>query len=46
MQLTAAKAKISAYYNIDNGTAKIRGVYLRENDKVKLIFEEWLSPFA
>jgi carboxypeptidase Q len=45
-QLAAAKAKISAYYNIDNGPGKIRGVYLRENDKVKLIFEEWLSPFA
>ncbi len=37
--------KISAYYNLDNGTGKIRGVYLQGNDKVAPIFREWLKPF-
>ncbi|MGE5518634.1 MAG: M28 family metallopeptidase [Candidatus Dadabacteria bacterium] len=46
MQITPAQEKISAYYNLDNGSGKIRGVYLQGNDKVKPIFEEWLKPFA
>jgi len=37
--------KISAYYNLDNGTGKIRGVYLQGNEKVADIFREWLEPF-
>ncbi len=37
--------KISAYYNLDNGTGKIRGVYLQGNAAVKPIFETWLAPF-
>jgi Zn-dependent M28 family amino/carboxypeptidase len=38
--------KLSAYYNLDNGTGKIRGVYLQGNSAVKPIFETWLAPFA
>lgn len=38
--------KISAYYNLDNGTGKIRGVYLQGNAAVKPIFAKWLEPFA
>jgi Zn-dependent M28 family amino/carboxypeptidase len=38
--------KISAYYNLDNGTGRIRGVYLQGNAAVKPIFETWLAPFA
>ncbi|HVE57343.1 MAG TPA: M20/M25/M40 family metallo-hydrolase [Pyrinomonadaceae bacterium] len=38
--------KISAYYNLDNGTGKIRGVYLQGNALVKPIFETWLAPFG
>ncbi len=38
--------KISAYYNLDNGTGKIRGVYMQGNPAVKPLFEAWLSPFA
>jgi len=38
--------KISAYYNLDNGTGKIRGVYLQGNAAVKPIFEAWLAPFG
>lgn len=37
--------KISAYYNLDNGTGKIRGVYLQGNDQVSHIFRAWLDPF-
>jgi len=36
---------ISAYYNLDNGTGKIRGVYMQGNEKVGSIFREWLDPF-
>lgn len=36
---------ISAYYNLDNGTGKIRGVYLQGNEMVKPVFREWLDPF-
>ena len=38
-------SKISAYYNLDNGTGKIRGVYLQGNETVRPIFKEWLEPF-
>ncbi len=43
--LKADQSKISAYYNLDNGTGKIRGVYLQGNDKVASIFRAWLDPF-
>ena len=38
-------AKLAAYFNVDNGTGKIRGVYLQGNDMVRPIFESWLAPF-
>jgi Zn-dependent M28 family amino/carboxypeptidase len=38
--------KFAAYYNLDNGTGKIRGVYMQGNSAVKPIFEAWLAPFA
>ncbi len=41
----AAHEKFSAYYNIDNGTGKIRGIYTQGNDAAKPIFEEWFKPF-
>ena len=40
-----AQKSVSAYYNLDNGTGKIRGVFLQGNEKVGPIFREWLSPF-
>ncbi len=43
---TANYDKLSAYYNLDNGTGKIRGVYMQGNAAVRPIFEAWLSPFA
>jgi carboxypeptidase Q len=39
------QAKVSAYFNVDNGTGKIRGVYLQENEAVAPIFESWMKPF-
>lgn len=38
--------KFSAYFNLDNGTGKIRGVYLQGNEAVRPIFRDWLMPFA
>jgi len=37
--------KLSAYYNLDNGTGRIRGVYLQSNEAVRPIFRRWLQPF-
>jgi len=37
--------KLSAYFNIDNGTGKIRGVYMQGNENVRPIFRKWLDPF-
>jgi Zn-dependent M28 family amino/carboxypeptidase len=45
MKLTTEQAKLDAYYNVDNGSGKIRGVYLQGNDMVRPIFEQWLVPF-
>ncbi len=38
--------KFSAYYNMDNGTGKLRGVYLQGNEAVAPIFRAWLKPFS
>jgi carboxypeptidase Q len=38
--------KLSAYFNLDNGGGKIRGVYLQGNEAVRPIFRAWLAPFA
>ena len=45
MRLTERHQKLAAYFNFDNGTGKIRGVYLQGNDMVRPIFETWLKPF-
>jgi Zn-dependent M28 family amino/carboxypeptidase len=39
-------SKISAYYNLDNGTGKIRGVYLQGNEAERTIFAKWLESFT
>jgi len=46
LTLKPEHAKLSAYFNVDNGTGKIRGVYLQENAAVRPIFQAWLEPFA
>jgi Zn-dependent M28 family amino/carboxypeptidase len=45
-ELKAAHEKISAYYNLDNGTGKIRGIYLQGNEQLRSTFRSWLVPFA
>ncbi len=37
--------KLSAYFNLDNGTGRIRGVYLQGNEGVRALFRQWLMPF-
>ncbi|MFB3917584.1 MAG: M20/M25/M40 family metallo-hydrolase [Terriglobales bacterium] len=37
--------KVSAYFNLDNGTGKLRGIYAQENAAVRPIFEAWIAPF-
>jgi Zn-dependent M28 family amino/carboxypeptidase len=45
MQLTPAHEKFAAYFNIDNGTGKVRGIYLQGNEACRNIFTQWLQPF-
>ncbi len=33
----------AGYFNIDNGTGKIRGIYLQGNESVRPIFEQWFA---
>lgn len=40
-----AHEKFSGYFNVDNGTGKIRGVYLQGNTAVGPIFTDWMKPF-
>ena len=44
MQLSAEQANISAYYNLDNGSGKIRGIYAQSNPAVRDLFKSWLAP--
>jgi len=37
-------AKISGYFNYDNGSGRIRGIYIQENFDVRPVFEEWMKP--
>ena len=46
MKLSPEQKNVSAYYNLDNGSGKIRGIYLQNNDSAGPIFRSWLQPFA
>jgi len=37
--------KFSAYFNNDNGSGKVRGVYMETNEAARPIFRAWLAPF-
>jgi carboxypeptidase Q len=37
---------LDAYYNLDNGTGKVRGVYTQENWAIAPIFKQWIAPLA
>ncbi|MFZ6767987.1 M20/M25/M40 family metallo-hydrolase [Undibacterium sp. Di26W] len=45
MSIKPMHAKVSAYFNLDNGGGKIRGIYAENNAAVKPIFDAWLAPF-
>ena len=45
MKLQPEHARLSGYFNLDNGAGKIRGVYLQGNDAMRPVFEAWLQPF-
>jgi carboxypeptidase Q len=44
LQLKPEHAKLAAYFNLDNGTGKVRGIYSEENAGVQPIFEAWIAP--
>jgi carboxypeptidase Q len=37
--------KLSAYFNLDNGTGRVRGIFMQGNDATESIFRKWLIPF-
>lgn len=45
MQLKPEQEKLDAYYNVDNGSGKIRGIYLQGNEAVAPVFRAWMRPF-
>jgi carboxypeptidase Q len=45
MALKPEHQKLAAYYNYDNGSGKIRGIYLQGNDMLRPVFEAWMKPF-
>ncbi|MBK6750160.1 MAG: M20/M25/M40 family metallo-hydrolase [Acidobacteria bacterium] len=40
-----AHDKFAAYYNLDNGTGQIRGIYLQGHGQLRSTFKDWLTPF-
>ncbi len=42
---TAEQGRLAAYFNLDNGSGKIRGVYNQGNAAVAPIFDAWMGPF-
>jgi hypothetical protein len=45
MKVTEEQKNFDAYLNLDNGSGKIRGVYLEGNDAARPLFEKYLAPF-
>ena len=46
MQLKPEHEKLSAYFNLDGGTGKIQGIYLRRNEMARPIFRDWFRALA
>jgi len=44
--IKSEQGKISGYFNVDNGTGKIRGIYLQQNAAIASIFQQWMTPLA
>lgn len=45
MKLKPAHEKFDVYFNLDNGTGRIRGIYLQENEAARNILTQWMAPF-
>lgn len=45
MKLKPAHEKFQVYFNFDNGTGRIRGIHLQENEAAREIIARWLAPF-
>jgi hypothetical protein len=45
MQPLPEHGKLSGYFNVDNGTGAIRGVYLQGNEAIGPLFASWMEPF-
>jgi hypothetical protein len=45
MKLKPEAAKVSAYYNLDNGSGRIRGIFTQGNEQAAAVFKQWLVPF-
>ncbi|PJK14370.1 peptidase [Lysobacteraceae bacterium NML07-0707] len=45
LQRSRGYEKFSVYFNLDNGSGRIRGIYAQENLAAMPIFEAWLKPF-
>jgi len=43
MKPTPEHDKFAGYFNIDNGTGRVRGIYLQQNEMVRPIFEQWFA---
>jgi hypothetical protein len=43
---TASYSALKAYFNLDNGSGKIRGIYSEGNAAAVPMLRDWLSPFA
>lgn len=46
MQRGSDYEKVSAYFNLDNGTGRIRGIWMEENLALEPIFARWIEPLA
>jgi len=46
VQLKPEQQKSSGYFNVDNGSGKIRGIYLQENAAIAPIFQQWIAPLS
>jgi hypothetical protein len=46
MELKPEHEKVVAYYNLDNGSGRIRGIYSEGNEKAVPLFQEWLNSFG
>jgi carboxypeptidase Q len=45
LELKADHEKFAGYFNLDNGTGKVRGIYMQGNEEVRAIFRAWFAPF-